>query len=140
MMWFKLMSIGINGNFLKGLQSLYVDVRYAVKVNGHMTDMFGDNMGVKQGCKISPTLFLVYVNDLVDEINSLNLGIPINESCILSILLYADDIVLLAPDEESLQMMLNVVNNWCSKCRLSLNFEKTKIIHFRCPATPEFKL
>ncbi|VDI73203.1 Hypothetical predicted protein [Mytilus galloprovincialis] len=42
MMWFKLMSIGINGKFLKGLQSLYVDVRYAVKVNGHMTDMFGD--------------------------------------------------------------------------------------------------
>ncbi|VDI71128.1 Hypothetical predicted protein [Mytilus galloprovincialis] len=136
MMWFKLMSIGINGKFLKGLQSLYVDVRYAVKVNGHMTDMFGVNMGVKQGCKISPSLFSVYVNDLVDEINNLNLGIPINESCILSVLLYADDIVLLAPDEESLQMMLNVVNNWCSKWRLSLNFEKTKIIHFRCPAAP----
>ena len=33
MMWFKLMSIGTNGKFLKGLQSLYVDVRYAVKVN-----------------------------------------------------------------------------------------------------------
>ena len=69
-----------------------------------MTDMFGVDMGVKQGCKISPSLFFVYVNDLVDEINNLNLGIPINESCILSIVLYTDDIVLLVPDEESLQM------------------------------------
>ncbi|XP_071136614.1 uncharacterized protein [Mytilus edulis] len=136
MLWYKLMALGINGKFLKGLQSLYVDVRYAVKINGYMTDMFNVNLGVKQGCKLSPTLFSVYVNDLADEINSLNLGIPINADSMISILLYADDIVLLAPDEESLQQMLNIVHIWCLKWRLCINFDKTGVVHFRSGSSP----
>ena len=49
----------------------------------------------------------------------------------LALLLYADDIVLLAPTEESLQLMLNKLNEWCAKWRLLINQEKTKIVHFR---------
>ena len=58
MLWYKLIALGINGKFLKGIQSMYVNVQYSVKINGYMTDMFDVNMGVKQGCKLSPTLFL----------------------------------------------------------------------------------
>lgn len=136
MLWYKLMVLGINGKFLKGLQSLYVDVRYAVKINGYMTDMFDVSLGVKQGCKLSPTLFSIYINDLADEINSLDVGLPISANDMLSILLYADDIVLLAPDEESLQQMLDIVHDWCSKWRLSINVDKTNVVHFRCPSSP----
>ena len=49
----------------------------------------------------------------------------------LSILLYADDVALIAPDTESLQLMLNKLHEWCSKWRLSVNRDKTKIVHFR---------
>ena len=52
------------------------------------------NFGVKQGCKISPTLFSVYVNDLADDIRALSAGVNIDEMN-LSILLYADDIALI---------------------------------------------
>ena len=50
-------------------------------------------------------------------------------SVILSILLYADDIVLFASSEESLQSMLNIVQIWCEKYRLQLNLSKTNILH-----------
>ena len=49
----------------------------------------------------------------------------------ISILLYADDIALIAPNEENLQAMLDCVNAWCQKWRMSLNENKTKVIHFR---------
>ena len=49
----------------------------------------------------------------------------------MSILLYADDVMLIAPNAESLQLMLNKLHEWCSKWRLSVNSDKTKIVHFR---------
>ncbi len=47
------------------------------------------------------------------------------------ILLYADDIVILAENEEQLQIILNFVNNWCKKWKLKVNRDKRKVVHFR---------
>ena len=49
----------------------------------------------------------------------------------VSILLYADDIVLISESEESLQKMLDSVHNWCQKWQLNINCSKTQIVHFR---------
>ena len=51
-----------------------------------------------------------------------------------SILLYADDVVLLAESESDLQIMLDVLSNWCKKWRLDINDTKTQVIHFRNPS------
>ncbi len=60
------------------------------------TDWFITKSGVKQGDTLSPTRF---INDTVHKVNNLNLGINIGNRK-LSILLYADDIVLLSDTEE----------------------------------------
>ena len=78
--------------------------------------MFNVSRGVKQGCLIYPTLFALYINDLATEIKSLNKGIDVDYINV-SILLYADDIVLLSPNESNLQCMLDHVNEWCYKWR-----------------------
>ena len=49
----------------------------------------------------------------------------------VSILLYADDMVLLAPTENDLQYMLNAMADWAMKWRLKVNVLKSKIVHFR---------
>ena len=103
-LWYKLMSFGIDGKILKAIQSLYHDLRCAVKVNNLQTSFFDVNISVKQGCKVSPTLFSLYVNDLAEKIKSLNCGTDV-DGYQLTILLYADDIALLSPCEESLQTM-----------------------------------
>lgn len=64
---------------------------------------------------LSPTSFSVFINDLVDDINDLNSGINIVGS-MLSMLLYADDIALIAADKNTLQRMLYCVENWCKDC------------------------
>ena len=60
----------------------------------------------------------------------LNTGIKIDDVQV-SILLYADDICLIAENEPSLQRMVDTVYTWCSKWQLLVNLEKSKLIHFR---------
>ena len=129
-LWFKLTSLGLSGKILQGIHSLYSDVKCAVKVNTYMTSFLDVNLGVKQGCKLSPTLFALYINDLAQDIKNLGCGIDL-EIGQLSLLLYADDVVLIAPSEASLQRMLDVLNDWCRKWRLVINRDKTKVMHFR---------
>jgi hypothetical protein len=133
-LWYKVKKIGVHGNMLNAIQSLYEGVHCAVRVNGLLTPWFKVPNGVKQGCMMSPTLFALYIDDLARDIKSLNCGINIDDTMV-SILLYADDIVLLAPTEEKLQCMLDKMHEWCRKWRLELNKEKTKVLHFRTPST-----
>ena len=87
-------------------------------------------MGVRQGDNLSPTLFSIFLNDLATGIKSLNAGINI-DNYNLTILLYADDIVLLAPSPEMLQQQIDYVHQWCKKWRMNVNSDKTQIVHFR---------
>ena len=96
LLWYKLQSAGVREIFLSAIQSLYSDLRCTVCVNNDLTSWFDVEAGVKQGCILSPTLFSVYINDLTERINSLNCGINIDDNRI-SILLYTDDIALIAP-------------------------------------------
>ena len=61
---------------------------------------------------------------MVDELNSLGYGININANTALGCLLYADDIAILAQNEEELQQMLDIVKIWCDKWCLVLNSDK----------------
>ena len=49
----------------------------------------------------------------------------------ISILLFADDMVLIAKNETDLQYMLNAMNEWMNKWRLNVNINKSNIMHFR---------
>ena len=62
---------------------------------------------MKQGCVLSPCLFSLFFDSLSDEIKALGKGVPFDNEK-LSILLYADDVVLLAESESDLQIMLDV--------------------------------
>ena len=53
-----------------------------------------------------PTLFALFINDLVNDLNSLGYGIQVGTYKI-NVLLYADDIVILAENETILQKLLD---------------------------------
>lgn len=54
-------------------------------------------------------------------------GVQVDDDMI-STLLYADGIALIAPSEKKLQLMLDCVYNWCTRWRLSIYVEKTMFI------------
>ena len=86
---------------------------------------------------ISATLFAIFINDLAEEIKNTKVGLNLNENLdtldqlFINILLYADDIVLITSNENDLQFLLCLVENWCKRWRLEVNLTKTNILHVR---------
>ena len=77
-----------------------------VRLNGKLIDWLICETGVKHGDSLSPTLFAVFSNDFVKEVNDQDMAINIADKK-LAILLYTDDIAMVANNEEDLQHLLN---------------------------------
>ena len=120
----------VNGKLYWAIKALLNDSKSCIKINGKYTDYFSITSGVRQGDCISPTLFNFFINDLAIGIKDLNLGVNTGHS-VISILLYADDIVLLSESEIGLQHMLNFLSVWCKTWHININETKSNIIHFR---------
>ena len=130
-LWYKLQNIGVNGKMYNIIKSLYWNIDSTVRVNNRLTDWFSVYSGVRQGDNLAPTLFAIYVNDVTTCINELNVGVPISDTDSISVLLYADDRVLMAQNAEDLQKMINALHDWTIKWRLSVNTQKTQVMHVR---------
>ena len=89
------------------------------------------HINVMLNCKIGDLEIHIFGNDLTLGIKSLNCGIPVSLESSISILLYADDIVLLSESEANMQIMLDYLGNWCETWGLTINFNKSKVMHFR---------
>lgn len=125
----KLFNYNIRGNFFNVLKDMYNNVTFSVKLTEGVTDSFQSTIGVKQGCILSPSLFSLYMNDLVDNFDAECDPVYLNEKQ-LSCLLYADDIVLLSQSAKGLQKLLDSLKAFCDMWDLTVNIDKTKIMIF----------
>ncbi|MEW8546453.1 MAG: reverse transcriptase family protein, partial [Candidatus Thiodiazotropha sp.] len=126
----KLGDLGVSGRMFGAITSLYDNVNCCVRLNGIKTEWFEVTCGLKQGCNLSTILFNLYINDIVEKIKATNKGIDIDGEKV-SILLYADDLILLASSESDLQLMLNELNIWCDDNKMTINEDKSNVMHFR---------
>ncbi len=76
---YKLLKCGIWGNIYKNISNLYTDIVSSVKVNGLLTNWFDTKCCVGQSDTLSPTLFELYINDIIEVGKSLNLGIQVGD-------------------------------------------------------------
>ena len=60
--------MGIKGKLWRVVRSLYANNRSCVFFEGKSCEFFSINQGVAQVCTLSPTLFLIYINGLLNEI------------------------------------------------------------------------
>ena len=93
---------------------------------------------MRQGENLSPLLFAIYLNDLETFLvasGSEGINLEFNHENILCylkllILLYADDTVIFSNDQGDFQECLNAFNEYCEMWKLTINYNKTKIIVF----------
>ena len=64
-MWQMLRVYGVVEKLLKSVLSFYVDSRACVRVGNDVREWFPVNVGLRQGCVMSPWLFNVYMNGVV---------------------------------------------------------------------------
>ena len=87
-----------------------------VIVDGESSSATTVKSGVPQGTILGPLMFLVYIND-------------INENITSSVQLFADDCVIYKSitsleDAEQLQEDLCKICEWTNKCQMKLNIDK----------------
>ena len=87
------------------------------------------NCGVRQGGVLSPYFFALYIDDIVKLVSKCNFGCKFKSIC-MSVFLYADDIILLAPSVSALQTLLNVCEKYLASMDMALNSKKSCCIRF----------
>ncbi len=119
--------VGIPKRELRLIVQLCKNQKAHIRDGNIMTDQVTIEKGVRQGCILSPCLFNIYSETVIQEaLNHLD-GININGERISNIR-YADDTALLAESQEQLQKMITKINNSCKKFGMSLNAKKTKVM------------
>ena len=86
LLMYKMLCNGIRGKMYFTIKNMYNDLRSSVRINNVMTDSFSVESGVRQGDNLAPTLFTLYINDLIPVINELDVGVSIGDSKISIIL------------------------------------------------------
>ena len=108
---------------------LYTNQRLRVKWGNIVSDDFGVMNSVKQGGVLSPILFTVYIDELLNQLKNSGFGCYIG-NIFLGAFGYADDVMILAPSKTSMNCMLAIVNKFGSEFNVLFNPGKTKLIVF----------
>ena len=125
----KLKSYGISGQIFGLIFSFLSNTQLRVVLDGKSSQEYPVNAGVPQGSILGPTLFLLYINDLPDDV-------------ICNIAIYADDTTLYSKCDQAsdlrqqlelaceLESDLRDTVDWGRRWLVDFNAEKTQLVSF----------
>ena len=121
--------MGIPDHLTCLLRNLYAGQEATVRIEHGTTDWFQTGKGVCQGCILSPCLFDLYAEYIMQNarLDEEQAGIKIFGKNINS-LRYADDTTLTTESEEELKNLLMKAEEESEKGGLKLNIQKMKIM------------
>ena len=119
---------GIHRNFISLLQDMSMKIKLSIRLSSGTTHFFPSSTGLKQGCNISPILFILFINDIDDIFDQDQCQPPSILKLPLNHLLHADDLVLISETKNGLQQCLNKLQKYCEKNRVTVNNKEIKVI------------
>ena len=118
---------GFGDYFLKWIKILLTNRTCCVRNGGYISQEFNMERGVRQGCPISPVLFILtselFAASVRADSNIKGIRLP-NSQKFLKILQYADDITLLIRDLIDFREVLSRIKLFSKFSGLELNFKK----------------
>lgn len=131
----RLARMGIPGAILDTIQRLYEGNSVVVKFGGVQSARIPVAKGLRQGCPLSPLLYILYAADIERELLKSGLGFGlrfstrgIDDSCRLPGLAFADDLVVMAESSSELQVLLDICHAEVTKLGLRFNTKKTAVV------------
>ena len=117
----KVESHGISGHIHRWISDWLCDRKQRVVLNGKFSDWRNVSSGVPQGSVLGPILFLIYINDLDEDVK-----------CKIS--KFADDTkianrVISLSQQQELQNDLNTLGEWAVNSQMFFNVDKCKVLH-----------
>ena len=86
---------GICGKAWRLIRYWYIDMAEFVRIEGKSSRTYIIHQGTRQGGVLSPWLFLVFIDDLIEELQRPNAGISLN-TVYLGSPVFADDLTMLS--------------------------------------------
>ncbi len=127
-LWRILFEYGIRRRLLRSIKALYEGGRARVKVEGMGSKWFGVRKGVRQGCTLSPWLFNVFIDNVVREARRECIREVVLSTGTVGLLMFADDMVMMAETEEALQHNVEAMNEALVRWDLKVNWKKSKVM------------
>ncbi len=126
-LWKILRHYGIPHKIINIIKSMYEGGGGKVMFKGKLSDLFEIKTGVRQGCLLSPFLFLLAIDWIMKQCEAKD-GIQWNLTDHLNDLDYADDIGLLSTTRNQMQRKTDKIADTSKKIGLNINIPKTKIL------------
>ncbi len=120
-------AIGINGKSWRLIKAWYQSPTSRVKLNNSLSASFPICRGVKQGSVLSPSLFLVIMNSLLQRMRRLNVGASLH-GVFSGSAIHADDVRSIAPSIDSIIAQSAELNSFTRDAGLKLNISKLEIV------------
>ena len=117
------------------LLTMYTGQVLAVRWAHSVSNSFACNNGVKQGGVLSPILFCIIIDVLLQRLRNSGVGCYIG-STFVGAVSYADDVSLITPSFRSAQIMLNICSTFADEFHLLFNGNKSHALVFGAPAFP----
>ncbi|XP_060774398.1 peripheral plasma membrane protein CASK-like [Neoarius graeffei] len=160
LMWSLLLKIGIPAKVFNIIRSFHDGMKARVSINGEFTDPFEVTAGLRQGCILAPTLFILFFTFVLRHAFKVlpGFGVAIkhkqdgklfNTRCLknksvptttMGVFLYADDAAVATDNVEDLQTATNSLNSACNSWGLKINKPKTEVLHQNCADPPPVML
>jgi len=117
----------IRSTLIISLKNYYSEFYFIVNNGNEYSSLIKTTYGVKQGGNISPDLYKLYSETLATEIERLNVGVKIGRR-LISVLMYADDVILLASNPKGTQLLLDSVTKFGYDFQVKFNPDKTNVM------------
>ena len=122
---------GIGGRLINRISEIYKETKSKIRIGNKEIGKFWTVKGIRQGCPLSPIIFNIGMADLNKELGKIQgAGVMMGKKRICAIT-YADDVALLATDEEVMKEMMRKIRKYTQKRKLKLSVEKSKIMMFK---------
>jgi hypothetical protein len=125
--WEKLEKINCETNIANMLKEQYQNQMARVVWEGTLSNQFKVSRGVRQGSPLSPFLFAIVLDEVVEKIQEMKEGCEFKGHKI-NIIAYADDIVILGPTRHAIEKLLTELTNKLKGKGLDVNFGKTVLM------------
>ena len=129
-LFFKLLLNGISHKFVRLLKDMYSRLQACIRLPNGISTPFPSNVGLRQGCNLSPALFNIFVNDLISDLTNEGTDAPRLDQLSVNCLLYADDLVIVSESHTGLQNSMDIIEAFTKKWHLQVNISKTKCLMF----------
>ena len=137
-MFQKLLEKGIPRTIIQYLISSYLQSESTVMYNGCKSQPFALSQGVKQGSLLSPYLYNIYTENLIDILKESQMGTCLPDGTNTSVIAFADDLILMSPTLHGLQSLINKCSAYGQIHNIAFNHRKTQFVvsgksYFRNP-------